>query len=32
MTESEAIRRSSWELAAKCLGQAATPFFWMPRI
>ena len=30
-TESEAMRRSSWELTAKCLGQAATPCDWMPR-
>ena len=30
--ESEAIRRVSWLLTAKCFGQAATPLDWMPRI
>ena len=30
-TESDAMRRSSWLLTAKCLGQAEIPLDWMPR-
>ena len=32
MTELEAMRRSSVLFAAKCFGQADTPFAWMPRM